>query len=61
MLQDFFKHGQNGSFGPPKKDPNEAKMEPERTKNEPKVDNSGAKGEVLDHVWKMAAQNKALD
>ena len=34
----------------PKKDPNEAKMEPERTKNEPKVDNSGAKGEVLDHV-----------
>ena len=34
----------------PKKDPNEAKMEPGRTKNEPKVDNSGAKGEVLDHM-----------
>ena len=29
---------------------NEAKMEPWRTKNDPKVDKSGAKDEVWDHM-----------
>ena len=34
----------------PKRDPNEAKMEPWRAKSGPKVDKSGAKGEVWDHM-----------
>ena len=30
--------------------PNDAKMEPWRTKHDPKVDKRGAKGEVWDHM-----------
>ena len=37
-------------WGPQKRGQNEAKMEPRGTQNEPKVDKSGTKGEVWDHM-----------